>query len=177
MFSAVLYAQKDVTEFLGIPVDGTKQQMIENLKAKGFVYDSKNDVLSGEFNGEEVFIQVQTNGNKVRRLAVIDKLFRDETQIRIRFNNLVSQFEDNESYLECFAPYLAHGIEKELMKTGFLSEEEISELFADFLYDQKISNDEDIGYGIMINKKQYQALFHQVSKSMMKDLEEVGNKL
>ena len=92
LFSAVLYAQKDVTEFLGIPVDGTKQQMIENLKAKGFVYDSQKDVLSGEFNGEEVFIQVQTQGNKVWRLAVIDKSFRNETQIKIRFNKLVSQF-------------------------------------------------------------------------------------
>ena len=36
MFSVAVYAQKDVTKFLGIPVDGTKSAMIQKLKAKGF---------------------------------------------------------------------------------------------------------------------------------------------
>lgn len=34
VFSTALYAQKDVTKFLGIPVDGTKTAMIQNLKPK-----------------------------------------------------------------------------------------------------------------------------------------------
>lgn len=35
--SATLNAQdKDVTKFLGIPVDGTKAAMIQKLKTKGF---------------------------------------------------------------------------------------------------------------------------------------------
>lgn len=34
--SVAMYAQKDVTKFLGIPVDGTKSAMIQKLKAKGF---------------------------------------------------------------------------------------------------------------------------------------------
>lgn len=159
LFSAVLYAQKDVTEFLGIPVDGTKQQMIENLKAKGFVYDSQKDVLSGEFNGEDVSISIQTQGNKVWRVTVVDENYRDETQIKIRFNKLVRQFENKESYLECKAPYWAYYIKASALQKGLLSEEEIPELFDDFLYDQKISDNENIGNGIMINKKKYQALF------------------
>lgn len=176
MFSAVLYAQKDVTEFLGIPVDGTKQQMIENLKAKGFVYDSQKDVLSGEFNGEEVSISIQTQGNKVWRVTVVDENYRDETQIKIRFNKLVRQFENKESYLECKAPYWAYYIKASALQKGLLSEEEIPELFDDFLYVQKISDNENIGNGIMINKKKYQALFHQLSKSIDEDAEEVVNK-
>lgn len=176
LFSAVLYAQKDVTEFLGIPVDGTKQQMIENLKAKGFVYDSQKDVLSGEFNGEEVSISIQTQGNKVWRLAVIDKIPRDEIQIKIRFNKLVSQFENNESYLECVAPFLAHELDESIMKTGLLSEEEIPGLFDDFLYEQTISDYENIERGITQRKKQYEAVFHQVSKSMLKDVKDIVNK-
>lgn len=176
MFSAVLYAQKDVTEFLGIPVDGTKQQMIENLKAKGFVYDSQADVLSGEFNGEDVSISIQTQGNKVWRVVVIDKIPRDETQIKIRFNKLVRQFENKESYLECKAPYWAYDIKASALQEGLLSKEEIPEIFDDFLYDQKISDNENIGNGIMINKKKYQALFHQLSKSIDEDAEEVVNK-
>ncbi|HIW87756.1 MAG TPA: hypothetical protein IAC47_05720 [Candidatus Onthomorpha intestinigallinarum] len=176
LFSAVLYAQKDVTEFLGIPVDGTKQQMIENLKAKGFVYDSQKDVLSGEFNGEEVSISIQTQGNKVWRVTVVDENYRDETQIKIRFNKLVRQFENKESYLECKAPYWAYYIKASALQKGLLSEEEIPELFDDFLYVQKISDNENIGNGIMINKKKYQALFHQLSKSIDEDAEEVVNK-
>lgn len=176
LFSAVLYAQKDVTEFLGIPVDGTKQQMIENLKAKGFVYDSQADVLSGEFNGEDVSISIQTQGNKVWRVVVIDKIPRDETQIKIRFNKLVRQFENKESYLECKAPYWAYDIKASALQKGLLSKEEIPEIFDDFLYDQKISDNENIGNGIMINKKKYQALFHQLSKSIDEDAEEVVNK-
>lgn len=176
LFSAVLYAQKDVTEFLGIPVDGTKQQMIENLKAKGFVYDSKEDVLSGEFNGEEVFIQVQTQGNKVWRLAVIDKSFRNETQIKIRFNKLVRQFENNESYLEYIAPSFVLAFKEGMIQRGFLSEEEAPEIFDDFLYDQTISDDENIGNGIMLEKKQYEAVFHQLSKSIDEDLKDITDK-
>ena len=30
-------AQKDVTTFLGIPVDGTKESMTKQLEAKGFI--------------------------------------------------------------------------------------------------------------------------------------------
>ena len=32
-----MYAQSDVTKFLGIPVDGFKPDMIRALKEKGFV--------------------------------------------------------------------------------------------------------------------------------------------
>lgn len=176
LFSAVLYAQKDVTEFLGIPVDGTKQQMIENLKAKGFVYDSQADVLSGEFNGEDVSISIQTQGNKVWRVVVIDKISRDETQIKIRFNELVSQFENNESYLEYIAPSFVLAFKEGMIQRGFLSEEEAPEIFDDFLYDQTISDDENIGNGIMLEKKQYEAVFHQLSKSIDKDLKDITDK-
>ncbi|MBQ1192459.1 MAG: hypothetical protein IIX43_09320 [Bacteroidales bacterium] len=99
VLSAGLYAQKDVTKFLGIPVDGTKQAMIQKLKAKGFTYNQQKDVLKGEFNGEQVEISVQTKGNKVWRLAVSDVKARDEGQIKIRFNNLVRQFEKNDKYI------------------------------------------------------------------------------
>ena len=46
--------EKDVTKFLGIPVDGYKPAMIEKLKAKGFRSMPNTDILEGEFNGTEV---------------------------------------------------------------------------------------------------------------------------
>ena len=35
-----MLAQKDITKFMGIPVDGFKKDMIQKLKAKGFEYDT-----------------------------------------------------------------------------------------------------------------------------------------
>ncbi len=130
VLAAGLHAQKDVTKFLGIPVDGTKSEMIQKLKAKGFTYNQKEDVLEGEFNGEKVNIAIVTQGNKVWRIMVADKSRRGETQIRIRFNNLLSQFENNPKYM----PYNSN---------------------------KRIEDDENIGYGIIAEKKQYEAAFYQ----------------
>ena len=134
ILSAGAFAQREVTKFLGIPVDGTKQSMIQKLKAKGFTYDQQKDRLYGEFNGEEVSISVQTNGNKVWRIAITDEIGRNENQIRIRFNNLVNQFENNNKYM----PYKKDS--------------------------QTLSDNEDISYEISANDKQYAAIFYQYSK-------------
>lgn len=98
---AMSYGQgiPDVTRFLGIPVDGTKAEMVSKLKAKGFTSVPGTDMLEGEFNGKDSYIGVQTNNRKVWRIAVIDKNNCDETQIRINFNNLCGQFENNSKYL------------------------------------------------------------------------------
>ena len=90
--------EKDVTKFLGIPVDGYKPAMIEKLKAKGFRSIPNADLLEGEFNGTEVYVGVATNNNKVYRIGVIDKNSKNETDIRIRFNLLCRQFKDNPRY-------------------------------------------------------------------------------
>lgn len=92
--------QKDVTKFLGIPVDGTKSEMIAKLKAKGFKSSNIVDgALEGEFNGRDVYISVLTNNRKVSRIMVFDITGYDEAQIRIQFNNLCGQFMDNGKYL------------------------------------------------------------------------------
>ena len=73
LLSDNLNAQKDVTKFLGIPVDGFKAEMLSKLKSKGFSVNTSNkDVLNGEFNGRDVNIFIKTNNNKVFRLAVAD---------------------------------------------------------------------------------------------------------
>lgn len=92
--------QKDVTSFLGIPVDGTKTEMKQKLIAKGFVPKEIGDFerLEGEFNGHDVKVYIATNNNKVYRIMLADKNTVDEAQIKIRFNNLVKQFENNKRY-------------------------------------------------------------------------------
>ena len=88
--------EKDVTKFLGIPVDGYKPAMIEKLKAKGFRSIPNADLLEGEFNGTDVLLSIVTNNNKVWRIMLTDKNFtRNVTDIKIRFNQLCKQFENN----------------------------------------------------------------------------------
>ena len=129
--SIVIYAQEDVTKFLGIPVDGSKSEMIQKLKAKGYTSSQHNkDILVGEFNGTDVNIHIATNNNKVCRIMVCDANNIDERSIQIRFNKLCEQFKNNSKYL---------------------SLEE----------NQTISEDEDISYEMTVHKKRYEAIFYQ----------------
>ena len=90
---------QNVIKFLGIPVEGTKKEMISKLQTKGYEYDSSSDALYGEFNGQNVFISIQTVNNRVWRIAVADdKVSTDETNIKIRYNQLFKQFSNNGKY-------------------------------------------------------------------------------
>ena len=127
--------EKDVTKFLGIPVDGYKPAMIEKLKAKGFTPTSEDkEILEGEFNGTDVYVFVVTNNNKVCRIAMMDKNGQGETDIKIRFNTLCRQFENNSKYIKTET-------------------------------DQAIPEDEDISFEMTVNKKRYQASFYQNSSN------------
>lgn len=126
---------KDVTTFLGIPVDGTASSMKQKLVSKGFVPKKvgTNEFLEGEFNGCNVNVWIgtnnNTNNNKVYRIMLCDKNTVDEAQIKIRFNNLVKQFENNKRY----------------------------HAFADY----SLSDKEDISYEMGINNKEYVAYYLQ----------------
>ena len=142
--SASVFAQKEVTKFMGIPVDGSPTEMVKKLKAKGFTTDEdamqvvkrglidwdEPEVLTGRFNGTKVRVFLGVEQNKVWRIYLSDKDSRDETQIKIRFNNLVRQFENNDKYI----PYFD---------------------------EQTIADDEDISYQMTVNKKRYDAYFVQ----------------
>ena len=94
-------AQNDVTTFLGIPVDGFKSEMKQKLVSKGFVPKKvgTNEFLEGEFNGTDVRVYIATNNNKVCRIMLCDENYQNETNIKIRFNKLVSQFVNNKRYI------------------------------------------------------------------------------
>ena len=126
MFFVTAHAQKDVTTFLGIPVDGTKTAMTQNLKAKGFQYNARLDCLEGEFNGSDVHVSVVTNNNKVWRIVVQDAISSNEGDIKIRFNKLVSQFAKNSKYMS-----------------------------ASLIKDYTLSDDEDISYRMLVDNKRY----------------------
>lgn len=125
----------EVTKFLGIPVDGTKSQMIQKIKAKGFTYNQKQDRLKGKFNGRDVYVSVVTNKNKVWRIMVQDVVPSSETDIKIRFNELCRQFAENEKYV----PQNLTG-------------------------NYEIESDEDISYNITVRNKRYEAGYFQMTE-------------
>lgn len=99
MIAVPLCAQRDLTKFMGIPVDGLKSEMIKKLKSKGFVNSEfGEDVLTGEFNGTQVRLHIVTNNNKVWRIMLSDVDEMSETGIRLRFNELCRQFRKNSNY-------------------------------------------------------------------------------
>lgn len=92
-------AQDNTIKFLGIPVDGTKEEMISKLQAKGYKYNAFSDRLFGEFNGTDVFISVQTVNNRVWRIAIVDaNMDNEEANIKYRYNKLFKQLSNNGKY-------------------------------------------------------------------------------
>ena len=102
MYSFVFGQSEGTLKFLGIPVDGSKSEMVEVLKSKGFEYDSESDFLIGDFNGKKSEIGIVENHGKVYRVVVFDANTYDAGEIRIRFNNLIHQFENNDKYFYIF---------------------------------------------------------------------------
>lgn len=98
MLSLSVFAQRQVTKFLGIPVDGSRTAMIQKLKAKGFRYNSNINGLEGKFNGKNVWILVQANNKKVWRIIVLYKDGFNKGDIKIQYNSLINQFANNPRY-------------------------------------------------------------------------------
>lgn len=124
--------KSDMTTFLGIPVDGTASSMKQKLIAKGFKQDS--NMLSGQFNGQDVYLSIVANKGKVWRVAIINKTPYSEAQIRLQFNALVRQFKNSTKY------------------------DNVEE------YIPTIDESEDINYEMSMNHKEYEANFYQKSR-------------
>ena len=133
MMSAVAFGQQEVTKFLGMPVDGSKEEMIRKLKGKGFKPDPQgSEALVGQFNGTDVNVYVATNNDKVCRIMVCDAHLMGGTDIKIRFNDLCRQFQNNKKYMF-------------ISSTGY-----------------ELPDDEDVGYEITVNDKRYEAIYYQL---------------
>ena len=100
LFSLKAFALFPITKFLGIPVDGSKTEMIEKLKAKGFTFLEEFDVLQGKYEGIDVNLRVITHNDKVFRIMVSDQKPYDGATIKDRFNDLVHKFKNDKRFLD-----------------------------------------------------------------------------
>lgn len=96
--SLTISAQNDVTKFLDIPIDGDKSEMIQKLEDKGFKYNFYSDYLTGKCNNIDVIIYISTHNNKVCDIIIADTISYDRNNIALRFNELLSYFENNQNY-------------------------------------------------------------------------------
>lgn len=84
-------------KFLGIPIDGSREYVIAQLKEKGFNGSVHSDYLTGQFNGDPVKVYVHTYHEKVDRIIVeFDRV--PEMSLREQYNNLLSLLRANEKY-------------------------------------------------------------------------------
>lgn len=89
----------DVLKFLGIPIDGSKEQMYNRLKEKGFSGYSWDEYLEGIFNGENVRVHIGTNHGIVDRIKVVFP-YTEERLNKVKYNTLISRFGRNPKYTE-----------------------------------------------------------------------------
>lgn len=143
LLTLVLDAQEnDVTKFMGIPVDGSKSDMILKLEEKGFVWNNEAECLEGMFNGRGVFLRVIENKNKVYRILVEDAISWNASDIVVNYNRLVEQFENNVKYI-----------------------------VYQFSQNEKIAKKENIQYEMEVNNKRYQSTFYQKGENWPKEME------
>ena len=91
----------DVIRFLGIPVDGSKEEMIIKLKQKGYTYDYVNDMFNGEFNGSKITGTIQTYHNKVYAIRFTYDVLPgfSKSVVISKFNSLVNQYDLSDKYI------------------------------------------------------------------------------
>lgn len=93
----VSYAQSPI-RFLGIPVEGAAEPMIQALQQKGFVYNADRNCLEGEFNGYESTIYVVMHNDRIWRLCIADVPSFDKDAIKVRYNRLFDQLVNSGEY-------------------------------------------------------------------------------
>ena len=129
-------AENYPTKFLGIPIDGSREEMIRKIQEKGYTYDQEHDCLIGQFNGSDVHVFVGANKGKVWRVMVSETTTFSEGEILIRFNNLLRQFQKNKKYIPLNGK------------------------------DYRLSSDEDISYEMAVHNKIYSAEFLQIAQEV-----------
>lgn len=128
---------QDAPIFLGIPVKGPIEDMIDALKARGFK-DSKvsNSLLMGEFKGLPCKIHVMDSKatDHVVHIQIQPQLnsagYFDSDGVKKRFNELIDDYGSDSRYVA-------------------------------FSWNKKISQKEDVAYQMRVNDKEYRAKFYE----------------
>lgn len=100
--SGLVDTDETALKFVGVPIGGSREEMVAALKDKGFnmYYDGS---LDGMFNGENVKVYISTNHDIVDRIQVEYPYCSEDNDIRVKYNVLLSRFGRNAKYV-CINP-------------------------------------------------------------------------
>ena len=101
--SEIIKIDENAFAFMGVPIDGSKYQMITALEGKGFERDIAGDQMTGMFNGEKVKLNISTNHGMVDRILVEYPYCSEANDTRVKYNTLLSRFNRNDKYV-CINP-------------------------------------------------------------------------
>lgn len=88
----------ETLKFLGIPIDGTKEQFEAKLLAKDFTHNRYKGGYTGQFNGKNVTVYPVTNHGLVYRVYVEFPSTTSRFKIIEEYNNLLGQLNKNSKY-------------------------------------------------------------------------------
>ena len=101
--SGLVDTDETTLKFVGIPIGGTKEHMIEALRANNFEKEPYDDYMTGMFNGENVRVFLSTNHGIVDRVKVVYPYCSETNNTQIKYNVLLSRFNRNSKYV-CVNP-------------------------------------------------------------------------
>lgn len=145
----------NVIHFMGVPIDGSKAKVVRGLKKQGFVRSKLYpSLLEGEFNGRDMLLHVLTHKDKVYSIALVDAMASNEVDIKIAYNTLFQQIQNNGKYIFIGGDGLISEDENVLHKMYFdehryasffyaLSSEELEELVGQYMAYIRDSYNED----------------------------------
>ena len=122
--------------FLGVPVDGTKSDVINALTSRGFAYDLDEEGMLGEFEGENVFLHISENkAGKVYQIMVYFHTKESAKENIEVYNKLVNRFNaDSTNYWSFYEEELI----PENVNLDSLIKEEEGEIWAEYLLTQQL---------------------------------------
>lgn len=101
MLAISLQAQSNVTSFMGVPVNGSKTKVIQQLKSKGLVAGVGDIDMMGVVDGRICLVNILTHKSKAYRIMVIEKdATTDVNAIIKRYNNLIETYRNDSTMTE-----------------------------------------------------------------------------
>ena len=151
MLALTTQAQQSITEFMGIPVDGSKTSLIKKLKNKGVVN------MQCIMDNIDYNIKIYDHKGKVYRISLIEKKGTDDPCVAVKkYNDLVTRYKnDTRDYTEYESNDLIREANSQRYKR-FISEgfyyAEFFQVCVPQLYSRRVSikiSDEDGDYRLV----------------------------
>ena len=110
VFFATTASAQEVIDFMGIPMEGTKAEMLAKLKEKGFRETDDPNMLEGLLDDIPVEVAVLDNSRvNVYGIELRHEMGCDEAEAIERYNSLLLKFRNDPKYNDGFSELIPEG--------------------------------------------------------------------